>query len=185
MKCLKEIYFPKLFSLSLLDCFALSDWYVKWLPLILDFLKNHGSTLKELMLTFTYHESRANGYEPVFNTISLYCVNLALLGFNFDHIFGYDKYCGYNTKEEKENQLYKFKSFCNNCPKLQKIILFTSDEYTYKLPNEYIGKFLQILRNSIKFLSLEGTIDIDFLNRQYNLSNLFLVSLDFYCERSS
>ena len=85
MKCLKGIYLPKLFSLSLLDCTVRSK-NEKWLPLILDFLKNHGSTLKELMLTFTYHESRANGYEPFLiphlsTLLILHCSDLILVIF--------------------------------------------------------------------------------------------------------
>ena len=79
MKSLKEIYFPKLFSLSLLNCMmVLCDWYDKWLPLILDFLKNHGSTLKELMFVLNksiYRLMDMNQFSiPYLSTVLiLYC----------------------------------------------------------------------------------------------------------------
>ncbi|CAB4493465.1 unnamed protein product [Rhizophagus irregularis] len=64
MICLKDIYLPKLFSFSLLDCFIISgsgkryeEKFFKWLDYIMEFLKNHSNNLKELKI-ISYRELR-------------------------------------------------------------------------------------------------------------------------------
>ncbi|RIA92086.1 hypothetical protein C1645_821163 [Glomus cerebriforme] len=175
MNCLKDIYLPKLFSFSFLDCWITSVLKSNtskkvWIDFISEFLKNHASTLKEIKLV----HSKKSYLISFYNTISFYCVNLTMLGLKLDHIFGYYK----NDNKNHEVVLKEFKSVCSNCLKLKKIILFFS-KYIYKIPDELMLQFIQSLPNSIAFLSFEGLIELDIIKEILRI-NYNLINLDFY-----
>ncbi|RGB27160.1 hypothetical protein C1646_819933 [Rhizophagus diaphanus] len=193
MICLNDIYLPKLFSFSLLDCFLISrssdynyyePYYFKWLDYIIEFLKNHSNNLKELKI-ISYKELRKgqNYLKSIFDTLSLYCQNLTLIGLKLDHIFGYIKEykCEDRDRQEKVDEvLNEFKSFCNNCPNLRKIILFASTFYYFKLPEELILIFIRSLPKSLKSLSFEGIIELNYLEEIMKNYIDNLINLDFY-----
>ncbi|EXX60989.1 uncharacterized protein OCT59_000548 [Rhizophagus irregularis] len=188
MICLKDIYLPKLFSFSLLDCFIISgsgkryeEKFFKWLDYIMEFLKNHSNNLKELKI-ISYRELREgqNYLKSILDTLSLYCQNLTLIGLKLEHIFGYMKRFERDNLENVDGVLNEFKSFCNNCPNLQKIILFASIYYNFNLSEELILIFIRSLPKSLKSLSFEGVIELNLLEeimRNY-IDNL--INLDFY-----
>ncbi|GBC06310.1 hypothetical protein RclHR1_06760005 [Rhizophagus clarus] len=188
MNCLMDIYLPKLFSFSLLDCFLISSErnysiYYNWPTYIMEFLKNHRNTLKVFKMVSSHIDlSLGENYlKSILNTISLYCKNLTLIGLNLNHIFGYTNDYRYRINQQKYDKVFKeFKSVCNNCPNLQKIIFFTSEYYNFDLPDELILIIIQSLPKSLKFLSFEGVIEHDLLKEivKNHIDNL--INLDFY-----
>ncbi|CAB4421665.1 unnamed protein product [Rhizophagus irregularis] len=181
--CLKNIYLPKLFSFSLLDCYFISpksnyDYQTNLcLIYITAFLMNHGNTLKELKIILRLGTVKQNNLKSILDNLSLYCQNLTLIGLKLEHIFGYG-YVGYGKKVDEI--LNEFKSFCNNCPNLQKIILFSSNFHRFNLPKELLLIFIRSLPKTLKSLSFKGIIEFDHLKeiiKNYidNLNNL-----DFY-----
>ena len=80
--------------------------------------------------------------------------------------------------------LNKAKSIFNNCSKLQKIILLADSynhDYKYKLSEQTMIEFFQILPNSLKFLSFEGIINIYSLKEILRNYICNLIILDFCC----
>ncbi|PKC69505.1 hypothetical protein RhiirA1_415540, partial [Rhizophagus irregularis] len=159
--CLENIYLPKLFSFSLLGCYFISPKYNYvyktnlWLTYITAFLMNHSNTLKELKIILMLETVKRNYLKSILADLSLYCQNLTLIGLNLDHIFGY--YVEYREKVDKVDEiLNEFKSFCNNCSNLQKIILFSSKFYHFNLPKELLLIFIRSLPKTLKSLSFEG-----------------------------
>ncbi|PKC12039.1 hypothetical protein RhiirA5_353441, partial [Rhizophagus irregularis] len=160
--CLENIYLPKLFSFSLLA-----------------FLMNHSNTLKELKIILMLETVKRNYLKSILADLSLYCQNLTLIGLNLDHIFGY--YVEYREKVDKVDKiLNEFKSFCNNCSNLQKIILFSSKFYHFNLPKELLLIFIRSLPKTLKSLSFEGVIELDYLEEIIKNYIDNLINLDFY-----
>jgi hypothetical protein len=188
MKCLKDIYLPKLFSFSLLGCYLIPSGhsdknyynnYQAWTTYFTEFLRNHRNTLKELKIVSSHtnlmrHE---NCMKSILNTISLYCENLTLIGLKLDYIFGY----GYHyQKQEYDEVLNEFKSFCSISPNLQKIIVYASNYNNFVSSEDLILKFIQSLPKSLKFLSFEGVIELDLLKEILEKYIDNLINLDFY-----
>ncbi|CAB5181213.1 unnamed protein product [Rhizophagus irregularis] len=160
--CLENIYLPKLFSFSLLA-----------------FLMNHSNTLKELKIILMLETVKRNYLKSILADLSLYCQNLTLIGLNLDHIFGY--YVEYREKVDKVDKiLNEFKSFCNNCSNLQKIILFSSKFYHFNLPKELLLIFIRSLPKTLKSISFEGVIELDYLEEIIKNYIDNLINLDFY-----
>jgi hypothetical protein len=183
--CLENIYLPKLFSFSLLGCYFISpksnyDYRTNlWLTYITAFLMNHSNTLKELKIIIRLETVKKNYLKSILDDLSLYCQNLTLIGLNLEHIFGY--YVEYREKVEKVDEiLNEFKSFCNNCSNLQKIILFSSKFYHFNLPKELLLFFIRSLPKTLKSLSFEGVIELDYLEEIIKNYIDNLINLDFY-----
>ncbi|CAG8713855.1 18557_t:CDS:1, partial [Rhizophagus irregularis] len=179
--CLKNIYLPKLFSFSLLDCYFISPKsnynYQKnlWLIYITEFLMNHSNTLKELKIILRLGTVKQNNLKSILDDLSLYCQNLTLIGLKLEHIFGYVEY-----GEKFDEILNEFKSFCNNCPNLQKIILFSSNFHHFNLPKELLLIFIRSLPKTLKSLSFKGVIEFDHLKEIIKNYIDNLINLDFY-----
>ncbi|CAB4389967.1 unnamed protein product [Rhizophagus irregularis] len=179
--CLKNIYLPKLFSFSLLDCYFISPKsnydYQKnlWLIYITAFLMNHSNTLKELKIILRLETVKQNNLKSILDDLSLYCQNLTLIGLKLEHIFGYVEY-----GEKVDEILNEFKSFCNNCPNLQKIIIFSSNFHHFNLPKELLLIFIGSLPKTLKSLSFKGIIEFDHLKEIIKNYIDNLINLDFY-----